>query len=145
MTARIGSGRGLATAYERFVAKTEPGERGCVLWTGCLNSRGYGCFSFGGKGKTVLAHRWVYEHFVGPIPAGLTIDHLCRVRRCVNPAHMEPVSVAENNRRGWSPPAKNARRTTCLRGHELILFPSGRRRCRECPHVRSDRLERGAS
>jgi hypothetical protein len=47
----------------------------------------------------VLAHRWAYEHFIGPIPAGLEIDHLCRVRHCVNPAHLEPVTKSENRRR----------------------------------------------
>lgn len=71
-------------------------ENGCWLWQGCLNVRGYGQL---GKGSRA-AHRVFYERHVGPIPEGLTIDHLCRVRHCVNPAHMEPVTVAENVRRG---------------------------------------------
>jgi len=71
----------------------------CWLWTGPLNPGGYG--TNGGR----LAHRVVYERLIGQIPAGLTLDHLCRVRNCVNPQHLEPVTIAENLRRR---PAKAA-------------------------------------
>lgn len=68
------------------------------LWTGAHQSRGYGSFAI--AGKTYQAHRLAYETAYGPIPDGLTIDHLCRVPSCVNPEHLEAVSLAENNRRG---------------------------------------------
>lgn len=74
----------------------------CWLWTGGVG-RGYGIFYRGADrgGSFTVAHRYAYEALVGPIPAGLTLDHLCRVRGCVNPAHLEPVTQAENVRRGW--------------------------------------------
>jgi hypothetical protein len=73
----------------------------CWIWTGVKHKRhGYGRFYVGGRGgRYIQAHRWSYEASVAPIPAGLTIDHLCRVTRCVNPTHLEPVTGAENNRR----------------------------------------------
>lgn len=70
---------------------------GCWLWIGARQSKGYGCG--GGKAGAWLAHRRSYELLVSEIPADLTIDHLCRVKRCVNPAHLEPVTNAENIRR----------------------------------------------
>lgn len=84
----------------------QDGAGGCWLWMGGKTAAGYGQFSVGGRsGKTVYAHRWSYEHHVGPIPAGLTIDHVhangCRHHHCVNPAHLEAVTQAENNRRAW--------------------------------------------
>ncbi len=80
----------------RFWAKVEKTDT-CWLWTGSLNSAGYGGFSTGPTRD--LAHRWAYAHEVGPIPEGLDLDHLCRVKRCVNPAHLEAVTRAENLRR----------------------------------------------
>jgi hypothetical protein len=101
----------------------------CWEWTGSLN-KGYGQWS------ARMAHRLVWEVLVGPIPDGLTLDHLCRNSRCVNPDHLEPVTQAENNRRGYGWPAANARKTHCPEGHpysgrNLILF-RGSRYCREC-------------
>lgn len=69
----------------------------CIVWMGALNAKGYGCFGL--DGDTKLAHRVAYEFENGPIPDGLTIDHLCRVKRCVNPAHLEAVTGRENTRR----------------------------------------------
>ncbi len=71
---------------------------GCWLWTGDLNDRGYPTFALL-HDRTVYAHRYAYELLVGPIPEGLTLDHLCRVPACVNPDHLEPVTKAENIRR----------------------------------------------
>lgn len=68
----------------RFWAKVDKDDTDCWLWTGCLNSCGYGCWAVNGKSQ--LTHRLAYEALVGPIPEGLTIDHLCRVRACCNPA-----------------------------------------------------------
>lgn len=66
----------------------------CWLWTGRIEPNGYAKFSL--LGKKVWAHRWAYEHWVGVIPAGLTLDHLCRVPSCVRPEHLEPVTNAVN-------------------------------------------------
>lgn len=94
----------------------------CWLWLGTLNSHGYGRY-----GRR-MAHRMAYEFLVGPIPEGLTLDHLCRTPRCVNPAHLEPVTHQENIRRGYA-----VLRPTCPRGHEYDGTTStGTRRCLRC-------------
>lgn len=138
MGKRGGGGLRGREPIERFNSFVKPSENGCLLWQGCLNSRGYGCFCFGGKGRTVLAHRWAYENIRGEaIPDGMTIDHLCRQRRCVNTEHLEVVPLKENILRGTSPTAVNARASVCKHGHELvgenvIVRSDGRRRCRTC-------------
>lgn len=88
---------------ERFWAKVDKdGSGGCWLWTGA-STRGYGTFGVGYRAehthRKVYAHRWVYEHEIGPIPEGFQVDHLCFVRLCVNPAHLEAVTQQENLRR----------------------------------------------
>lgn len=110
------------SAVERFWAKVcDTGD--CWLWTASLDSFGYGLFKV--DRKTQKAHRWSYAYHVGPIPDGLTIDHLCRVRNCVRPDHLEAVTQKENTAR--------ARKTHCIRGHE---FTDGNthwvRTCRAC-------------
>lgn len=73
-------------------------ENGCWLWTGCLDDSGYAAMSI--RRKTVRVHVFTYTKKYGPIPAGKEIDHLCRIRRCINPDHLEPVTSQENTRRG---------------------------------------------
>lgn len=106
-------------------------ENGCWLWTGASNVKGYG------KHGQKMAHRVVYELLVEPIPAGLQIDHLCRVRSCVNPRHLQPVTPRVNTLRGFGPCGVHARKTHCPSGHayegdNLYLSPQGFRRCRSC-------------
>lgn len=95
----------------RFWAKVQPDASGCWLWTAALNSRGYPCFGI--RGRSHLAHRVAYQALVGTIPAGLEMDHLCRVPRCVNPAHLEAVTREENVRREMVAILP----THCPRGH----------------------------
>lgn len=83
---------------ERLLARVQHDANGCWVWTGSLLADGYGNLRDGAKVKR--AHRVSYETFVGPIPGGLEIDHLCRNRSCINPDHLEPVTRAENQRRG---------------------------------------------
>jgi hypothetical protein len=95
---------------DRLSERTRTGP-GCWEWVGHLTPQGYG--SLGRR----LAHRLVYEVAVGPIPAGLQLDHLCRNRRCVNPDHLEPVTSRENTLRGSGLPAQRVLVTHCPRGH----------------------------
>lgn len=120
------------------------GPEACWLWRGAINSDGYGCLN------RARADRLAYIYCRGPIPSGLTIDHLCRVRQCVNPWHLEVVTNKENCLRGISRSAMNARKTHCLHGHELsreniYLPPSGGRHCRICLYarMRAKRLSSG--
>lgn len=99
---------------------------GCWLWTGTKHNEGYGRVSF--RGTKAFAHRTSYERFVGPIPEGLTIDHLCRNKSCVNPAHLEAVTRKENAFRGNCIAAQNANKTHCKNGHEFS--PENTRRVR---------------
>lgn len=121
----------------RFWAKVNKTDT-CWLWTGSVNARGYGRVRRGpAPGKVIPAHRYAYMAVVGPIPPGLVIDHLCRVKRCVNPTHLEAVPDRVNVARGVGPTAVNARKTHCKRGHEFTpentgRTPIGGRYCVQC-------------
>jgi hypothetical protein len=109
-------------------------ESGCWIWLGHVTRNGYGQASIGQRQP--VAHRAVYEWLRGPIPAGLDLDHKCRVRCCVNPDHLEPVTRLENLARGTGVIAENVARPTCQLGHALVhrTRKSGRpyRLCLEC-------------
>lgn len=128
------------TRTERFWKKVAKGsDTECWPWLAAHNSEGYGAFWDGTR--SVQAHRFAYADLTGPIPDGLTLDHLCRNRECVNPAHLEPVTNRENILRGEGPTAQHARQTHCIRGHELSGANLGRwrdtgRSCRECGNQR---------
>lgn len=124
---------------DRFFAKVDA-EGICWEWTAATMKNGYGVFNKGNR-KTALAHRFVWELLVGPIPDNHQIDHLCRNRKCVNPDHLEPVLQVENLRRGYSPAAINKRKTHCVNGHDLeihgvsISTRPGQRNCGECTRL----------
>lgn len=103
---------------DRFMEKILKLDNGCHEWQAYRGENGYGRFYLDGKGA--LAHRWSYEHFVGPIPDGLQIDHLCRNHACVNPEHLEPVTASENVLRGIGPQLASERfrqKTEFPKGH----------------------------
>lgn len=113
---------------------------GCWIWQGTERKNGYGGAGkrlSRGKWSTVSAHRLSYETFVGPIPKGLTIDHLCRTKLCINPDHLEAVSQKVNNFRA---PNYVGNRTHCPSGHEYSAentnTSSNRRRCLTCHRLR---------
>lgn len=124
----MGGPRG--SEIERFFAKIDfVSQAPCWIWIGCINRNGYGAFRRIGYSQP--AHRSSWELLVGVIPIGLTIDHLCKVRACVNPDHLEPVTLAENIQRFT--------RTiiNCPQGHPYIpgntkITSHGARACREC-------------
>lgn len=139
----------------RFWAKVDRGEpEACWPWTASRTQGGYGLFQAGSKtddtARTVLAHRWAFESFHGPLPpdaCGLKrtreLDHQCRNPLCVNPDHLELVTRWENNRRSQSPSAQNARKTRCPQGHrfteENTYRYRGERHCRACDRSRHRR------
>jgi hypothetical protein len=123
------AGLSASARFWRRVQKTSE----CWLWTGHVAGM-YGRIRVGGHREQV--HRFSYELHVGPIPDGLVLDHLCRNHRCVNPAHLEPVTQGMNVLRGESPAARQARQTECVRGHLLagdnLRIRRGKRECVVC-------------
>ena len=116
---------------DRLLERIEPQTNGCWLWMGATvrstpkAGDGYGTISLGGRGgRKVVVHRVTYEYFIGPIPEGLELDHLCKTARCANPLHLEPVSREENMARN--------RNTHCRYGHPIDATPWGTRRCLTC-------------
>jgi hypothetical protein len=114
----------------------------CWLWMGALDRDGYGQLTTprtkDSPASSIRAHRLAYELTVGPFPAGLHSDHLCRTRNCVRPSHIEPVTPKENTLRGECPSSRNARKTHCKRGHPFdetntsYTAERNERRCRAC-------------
>lgn len=121
--------------WEKMVDKFIPvTESGCWIWLASGDGR-YGQVQWNGKWRK--AHRVAYEVFKGCIPQGLVLDHLCRVTCCVNPDHLEAVTIKENNARGFSPMTMQSHQTHCKRGHEFNpvntkVRKDGSRNCRIC-------------
>lgn len=140
--------RPITERLARFIIRLSPDE--CWPWRGGHDRDGYALFSI--RAKSVRAHRVTYEHEFGQIPDGLVIDHLCRNRGCVNPAHLEAVTNRTNVvERGRGVTSENARKTHCKRGHEFTEENTYHkpqqgglaRVCRECEAARA-RCERAA-
>lgn len=126
---RVGPG---ASVEDRLVLHTDR-SGDCWIWTGHIGDAGYGRIYY--DRKLHYTHRLAYECFVGTIPDGLHIDHLCRNRACCNPFHLEAVTPQENVLRGVSPGARNRRSPICLYGHSYAIYGtirSGRLVCRHC-------------
>lgn len=142
-----------STAAARFWVKVDkagpapehhPDLGACWLWTAGTNRGGYGNWDFGGRKTRIrkMAHRFAYELEVGPIPDGLHLDHLCRVRHCVRPSHLEAVTQQENNRRAAEVRVKV---THCPQGHEYTPENTYRQRwgarlCKACARERERKL-----
>lgn len=142
----VGWRKPVATRFWNKVDKNGPivnAELGsCWSWTAGCCKKGYGTFVVyeDDVRRTVGAHRVAYRLIIGPVPEGMTLDHLCRNRACVNPAHLDPVTNRVNILRGFNHAAQNARKTHCKYGHELtpentlVAAPSrpNRRDCLTC-------------
>jgi hypothetical protein len=112
---------------------------GCWLWTAARGGNGYGYFKISGIHH--LAHRLSFMAAFGPIPKGFQIDHLCRVRTCVKPDHLEAVECKVNLLRSpYTQASINKAKTHCVRGHSLsgenLFIDRGCRQCRQCKKTR---------
>ena len=128
-----------STMAERLCHNIRVCNDGCWYWMGALDAYGYGTLGglFNRSKKTIKAHRLAYETFNGPISGNLPLDHICQNHRCVNPEHLQPVTLRENNRRHAQ------RRTHCKNGHPwmnllTIRKANGKQEhwCRECNKIR---------
>lgn len=130
----------LVSDVERFFANIQKTPNGCWEWQRVKDKDGYGLFKVGSykdnSRRMARVHRWSYEEFVGPIPKGKQLDHLCRNRCCANPQHLEPVTNLVNTQRGW-----RANKSICKSGHpltgeNLYISPDGKRVCKTCRRAR---------
>ena len=150
-----GPGRPRLTLEERFAKYRLVTPNGCHRWTGARGPDGYGIISIREPGqprRNKGVHRVAYEHYVGPIPEGFTIDHVaakgCQYRDCFNPEHLEAVTMGENIRRGHTGKVNHhyATRTHCKNGHEFTpentrIGVQGDRVCRQCARERTQRRD----
>ena len=123
---------------QRVLTKVRPGENNCIETTYSTGSHGYGQVGWhtGHKVQMALTHRVAWEAYRGPIPDGLTVDHICRNRLCINPQHLRLLTNEENGRSNGQ-----AIKSHCPRGHEysgdnLYITPKGHRICRACSRIR---------
>lgn len=142
---------GSETAMDRYFANVRAGlwsptmQSYCLLWVGKLNHEGYaqmGWISLVDKQQHSTGHLFAYERFVGPIPEGFQVDHLCRVRNCVASWHLEAVTPRENLLRGNTFQALNVAKTQCPEGHpydkaNTYVWTDGSRHCRTCARATS--------
>lgn len=135
----VGVSDGLSPRDRVYKWATPEMNTGCWLWTGVVRKDGYGQINMplnGMKKRTRMAHLFAYEAFVGEVPDRLELDHLCRMRCCVNPDHLEPVTRKENVRRVVSPCAQQMAKTHCPKGHpysgDNLYQTSYSRYCRAC-------------
>ena len=139
---------GSSSIVDRFWTSIEfpPFSNGCWLWLGAVNHSGYGRLY--AERRDSRAHRVAYEICVGPIPSGMVIDHLCRNKRCVNPAHLEAVTQGENVRRDHASRFVHRYASHCRHGHPLtaenVYWRGTRRECRQCRRI-GDARRRGAA
>jgi len=129
-----------AARFESKISRTE----GCWLWNGTVGANGYGYFHVKRDGRWVqmLAHRYSFEHHIGPIEAGATLDHLCMTPRCVKPQHLDPCPTGENTRRSpHTLTGRNIRKTHCPQGHPYagtnLFLDQGKRKCRTCVRAKN--------
>lgn len=140
---RHGQREAQASDMRRLLEKVAIGEDGCWRTTGSVTGKGYARFRF--DGRSGHGHRFAYLALVGPIPDGLELDHVCRVRHCVNPAHLEPVTHLENlKRRKPSEEWARSQPTHCVNDHEYTRDntynrPNGKRDCRICKNAEKAR------
>jgi len=130
------TGQRYLTPEQRFWPRVDKTDT-CWLWTG--SGGRYGQMMV--DGVQMQVHRWAYEHFVGPIPEGKQIDHMCGVPKCVNPEHLRPLEAYENVRAHW-----REQRGTCRNGHDMTdpenvvwRLQGTRRTCRKCSQARMRR------
>lgn len=130
---------------ERFLRKIQPGESGCMLWSGRKNKKGYGYYDK--DGKAVFAHRYSYRTIVGEIPNGYFVCHKCDVPSCVNPEHLFVGTPSDNIRDCISKGRRKEWKKECKYGHEYSIentgrYPSGGRYCRECNRINANNMRR---